>query len=55
MKKKEVIFYDGNAFPSTGNTLELKASNKGTDHGMGYMREIQLNEGLRMFQYSFKI
>ena len=44
MKKKEVIFYDGNAFPSTGNTLELKAGNKGTDHGMGYMREFQLTD-----------
>ena len=44
MKKKEVIFYDGNAFPSYGGTLELKAGNKGIDHGMGYMREIQLTE-----------
>ena len=44
MKKKEVIFYDGNAFPSHGGILELKADNKGTDHGMGYMREIQLTE-----------
>ena len=44
MKKKEVIFYDGNAFRSIGGTLELKAGNKGTDHGMGYMREIQLTE-----------
>ena len=33
MKKKEVIFYDGNAFPSYGGTLELKADNKGIDHG----------------------
>jgi len=45
MKKKEVIFYDGNAFPSTGNTLELKAGNKGSSvSGMGYMQEIQLTE-----------
>ena len=44
MKKKEVIFYDGNAFPSTGNTLELKAGNKGSVSGMGYMQEIQLTE-----------
>ena len=44
MKKKEVIFYDGNAFPSTGNTLELKAGNKGNVSGMGYMQEIQLTE-----------
>ena len=44
MKKKEVIFYDGNAFPSTGNTLELKAGNKGSASGMDYMREIQLTE-----------
>ena len=44
MKKKEVIFYDGNAFPSTGNTLELKAGNKGIVSGMGYMQEIQLTE-----------
>ena len=44
MKKKEVIFYDGNAFRSIGGTLELKADNKGIDHGMGYMREIQLTE-----------
>ena len=41
MKKKEVIFYDGNAFRSIGGTLELKTGNKGTDHGMGYMREFQ--------------
>ena len=44
MKKKEVIFYDGNAFPSNGNTLELKAGNKGSVSGMGYMQEIQLTE-----------
>ena len=45
MKKKEVIFYDGNAFPSIGNTLELKAGNKGISiSGMGYMQEIQLTE-----------
>ena len=44
MKKKEVIFYDGNAFPSNGNTLELKAGNKGIVSGMGYMQEIQLTE-----------
>ena len=45
MKKKEVIFYGGNAFPSTGNTLELKAGNKGSSvSGMGYMQEIQLTE-----------
>jgi hypothetical protein len=44
MKKREVIFYDDNAFPSTGNTLELKAGNKGSVSGMGYMQEIQLTE-----------
>jgi len=44
MKKKEVIFYDGNAFRSTSNTLELKAGNKGSVSGMGYMQEIQLTE-----------
>jgi hypothetical protein len=44
MKKKEVIFYNGNAFPSIGDTLELKAGNKGNDHGMGYMREFQLTD-----------
>ena len=44
MKKKEVIFYDGNAFLSTGNILELKAGNKGIVSGMGYMQEIQLTE-----------
>jgi hypothetical protein len=44
MKKKEVIFYDGNAFPSLGETLELKAGNKGSVSGMGYMQEIQLTE-----------
>ena len=44
MKKKEAIFYEGNAFPSIGDTLELKAGNKGNDHGMGYMREFQLTE-----------
>ena len=44
MKKKEVIFYDGNAFPSYGGTLELKADNKGSDSGMGYMREFQLTD-----------
>ena len=44
MKKKEVIFYDGNAFRSTSNTLELKAGNKGIVSGMGYMQEIQLTE-----------
>ena len=31
-------------FRSTGETLELKAGNKGIDYGMGYMREIQLTE-----------
>jgi hypothetical protein len=44
MKKKEAIFYEGNAFPSIGDTLELKAGNKGNDHGMGYMREFQLTD-----------
>ena len=44
MKKKEVIFYDGNAFPSYGGTLELKADNKGSASGMGYMREFQLTD-----------
>jgi len=44
MKKKEVIFYDGNAFPSLGETLELKAGNKRSVSGMGYMQEIQLTE-----------
>jgi len=44
MKKKEVIFYDGNAFPSHGGTLELKPDNKGIDHGMGHMREFQLTD-----------
>ena len=44
MKKKEVIFYEGNAFPRTTDILELKAGNKGSDSGFGYMREIQLTE-----------
>ena len=44
MKKKEVIFYDGNAFPSYGGTLELKVDNKGSASGMGYMREFQLTD-----------
>ena len=44
MKKKEVIFYEGNAFKSIEDILELKAGNKGSVNGMGYMREIQLTE-----------
>ena len=44
MKKKEAIFYEGNAFPSIGDTLELKADNKGSASGMGYMREFQLTD-----------
>ena len=45
MKKKEVIFYESNSFPSPGpEILELKAGNKGSDSGFGYMREIQLTE-----------
>ncbi len=43
MKKKEVIFYEGGAY-KTGETLELKAGNKGSVSGMGYMQEIQLTE-----------
>ena len=47
MKKKEVIFYEANSFPSTGpEILELKADNKGSviEEGMGQRLEVQLTE-----------
>ena len=47
MKKKEVIFYEANSFPSTGpEILELKADNKGSviEEGIGQGLEVQLTE-----------
>ena len=44
MKKKEVIFYDGNAFPSTRRHSRAKSRQQRNVMGMGYMQEIQLTE-----------
>ena len=47
MKKKEVIFYEANSFPSLGpEILELKADNKGNviEEGVGQGLEVQLTE-----------
>ena len=46
MKKKEVIFYEANSFPSPGpEILELKADNKGNVIGEGLPGlEVQLTE-----------
>ena len=42
MKKKEVIFYEANSFPSTGpEILELKAANIGSIIEEGVMRGIE--------------
>jgi len=47
MKKKEVIFYESNSFPSPGpEILELKAGNKGSimEEGVAQGLEVQLTE-----------
>ncbi len=47
MKKKEVIFYESNSFPSPGpEILELKADNKGSimEEGVTQGLEVQLTE-----------
>ena len=53
MNKKEVIYYEGNSFPSPGpEILELKADNKGSviEEGMGQGLEVQLTErGIKNF------
>ena len=42
MKKKEIIFYESNSFPSPGpEILELKADNKGSIIEEGAMRGIE--------------
>ena len=42
MKKKEIIFYESNSFPSPGpEILELKADNKGSIIEEGVMQGIE--------------
>ena len=43
MKKKEIIFYESNSFPSPGpEILELKADNKGSIIEEGVMQGIEI-------------